>query len=169
MPQFEENSKSLRPVSPSCVVAERRRPLVAQFVVWVLRRLRTRRLRFPPAAVLDFRKGWQMNNLLRVILIGGLVACAIVVAALGLVRHDADLMAPVNLVLFVVGILVYFLPTGLAMYRDCKATAWIAVVNVLLGWTILGWFVALGWSAGGQIRESVHPIATPPTHPIPGH
>ncbi len=55
------------------------------------------------------------------------------------------------------------------MYRDCKATVWIAVVNVLLGWTIFGWFIALGWSASGKTREPGHPIGTPPTHPVPGH
>lgn len=103
-----------------------------------------------------------MKNLLRVFLIAGVVACAIVVAALGLVRHDADLMAPVNLMLFVLAILAYFLPTGLAMYRDCKATAWIAVVNVLLGWTLFGWVIALGWSAKGQVREPGHPVGALP-------
>jgi len=109
-----------------------------------------------------------MNNLLRLGLIGGLAACAIVVIALGFVRHDADLLAPVNLLLFVLGAVVYLLPTGLAMYRDCKATVWIALVNVLLGWTILGWFAALGWAASGRIREAGHVAAMRPTHPVSG-
>jgi hypothetical protein len=89
--------------------------------------------------------------------------------ALGLQRHNADLLAPVNLVLFVAGVLVYLLPTGLAMYRDCKSTAWIVAVNLLLGWTIFGWFVAMGWAASGKIREPVHPIGAPPVQPMPGH
>jgi hypothetical protein len=110
-----------------------------------------------------------MNNLLRLAVIAGLAACAIVIVALGLQRHDADLLAPVNLVLFVAGVLVYLLPTGLAMYRDCKSTAWIVAVNLLLGWTILGWFAAIGWAAGGKIREPVHPIGPPPVQPMPGH
>jgi hypothetical protein len=42
------------------------------------------------------------------------------------------------------------------------------LVNVFLGWTILGWFVALGWAASGQIRKPGHPIGTPPTHPVLG-
>lgn len=109
-----------------------------------------------------------MNNLLRLILIAGLSACAIVLIALGFVRHDADLMAPVTMMLFVLAVLVYLLPTGLAMYRDCKATIWIGLVNILLGWTLFGWFVALGWAASGQIREPGHPIALPPVHPAPG-
>jgi len=106
---------------------------------------------------LRFSGGWQMNKLLRLLIIAGLAACAIVLVALGFVRHDVDLLAPVNLVLFVLGVLVYLLPTGLAMYRDCKSTAWIAVVNVLLG-----------WAASGRIREPGHPIGTPPTRPVPG-
>ena len=109
-----------------------------------------------------------MNNLLRLIVIVGLAACAFVVVALAFVRNDKELMAPVTLILFVLGVLAYLLPSGLATYRDCKATIWIALVNVFLGWTILGWFVALGWAAGGQIREPRHPIGTPPTHPVLG-
>lgn len=110
-----------------------------------------------------------MNNWVRLAVIVGLVACGIVVVALGLARHDANLLAPVNLVLFVLGVLVYLLPTGLAMYRDCKATVWIALVNVLLGWTLFGWFVAIGWAARGQIREPGHPIGTPPAPAVPVH
>jgi hypothetical protein len=55
------------------------------------------------------------------------------------------------------------------MYRDCKSTAWIVAVNLLLGWTIFGWFVAMGWAASGKIREPVHPIGAPPVQPMPGH
>ncbi|MGO9325169.1 MAG: superinfection immunity protein [Terracidiphilus sp.] len=110
-----------------------------------------------------------MNNLLRLLVIVGLAAGAIAIVALGLERHNADLLAPVNLLLFVAGVLVYMLPAGLAMYRDCKSTAWIVVVNLLLGWTIFGWFVAMGWAASGKIREPVHPISAPPVQPLPGH
>ncbi len=110
-----------------------------------------------------------MNNLLRLLVIAGLSVGAIVIVALGLERHNADLLAPVNLVLFVAGVLVYLLPTGLAMYRDCKSTMWIAAVNVLLGWTLFGWFAAIGWAARGKIREAVHPIVAPPINPVPGH
>ncbi|MGO8813721.1 MAG: superinfection immunity protein [Terriglobia bacterium] len=110
-----------------------------------------------------------MNNLLRLLVIVGLAAWAIAMPALGLERHNADLLAPFNLLLFVAGLLVYVLPTGLAIYRDCKSTAWIVVVNLLLGWTLFGWFVALGWAAGGKIREPFHPSAPPPIHPVPSH
>ncbi|HKN21367.1 MAG TPA: superinfection immunity protein [Terracidiphilus sp.] len=110
-----------------------------------------------------------MNNLLRLLVIVGIVACCIVVVALGFARHDADLMGPVNLMLFVLGALVYLLPTGLAVYRDCRSMAWIALVNVFLGWTIVGWFAAMGWATTGKVRMPVHPVSMPPTHPMPGH
>jgi hypothetical protein len=110
-----------------------------------------------------------MNQLLRLIVIAGIVACGIVVVALGFARHDADLIAPVNIVLFVIGALVYLLPIGLALYRDCRSSAWIALVNVFLGWTVLGWFAAMGWAASGKVRVPVHPVSAPPTHPVPGH
>ena len=114
-------------------------------------------------------RGWQMNNLLRLLLNVGLAAGAIAIVALGLERHNVDLLAPLSLLLFVAGLLVYLLPTELAIYRDCKSTAWIVAVNLLLGWTIFGWFAAMGWAAGGKVHEAVHPMATPPVHPVPGH
>ncbi len=110
-----------------------------------------------------------MNNLLRLFLIAGLAACGIVIVALAFVRNDANLLAPVNLVLFLLAAAVYILPAGLAVYRDCKGTFWIVVVNVLLGWTIFGWFIALGWAASGKCVKKDYRIGAPPTHPVPGH
>jgi len=109
-----------------------------------------------------------MNQWVRFLVLVALAACGVVIVALAFGRHNADLMAPLNLVLFVVAILVYLLPTGLAIYRDCKSTAWITVVNVLLGWTIFGWFVALGWAAAGKIRRSGQTVIPPPTHLVRG-
>lgn len=110
-----------------------------------------------------------MNNMLRLILIAGLAACGIIIVALAFVRNDANLLAPVNLMLFLLAAAIYLLPSGLAVYRDCKRAFWIVVVNVLLGWTILGWFAALGWAAGGKCLKQGQPIGTTPTHPVPGH
>jgi hypothetical protein len=110
-----------------------------------------------------------MSNLLRLLVIAVLAAGVILLVALGLERHNADLLAPLNLALFVALVLLYLLPAGLAMYRDCKSTAWIVAVNLLLGWTIFGWFVAMGWAAGGKIREPVHPPGASPVQPVPGH
>lgn len=107
-----------------------------------------------------------MNSLLRVYLSATLVAVAVILIGIGLARHDADLTAPLHLLLFVIGTAVYLLPTALALYRNSTSTAWIAVLDILLGWTVFGWFVALGWAAGGKTLP-IHPA--PRSHPLAGH
>lgn len=60
-------------------------------------------------------------------------------------RKEGDLTARTFFgMLFVVTIL--FAPTGIAMLRRHPNTAGIVVVNWFLGWTIVGWAVALVWS-----------------------
>ena len=44
-------------------------------------------------------------------------------------------------------IILYFLPTVIASLRHHQQTAAIAVLNIFLGWTLLGWIAALVWSA----------------------
>jgi hypothetical protein len=109
-----------------------------------------------------------MSNLFRLFVAAGLIACAILGIAIGLARNTAALAAPAHLILFVAMIGFYLLPTILALHRNCIATGWILALNVLLGWTIFGWVVALGWAAGGKTWTA--PRATPPpVHPVPGH
>jgi RsiW-degrading membrane proteinase PrsW (M82 family) len=110
-----------------------------------------------------------MNNILRLLIVSGLVAFSIAIILLGLARHSGDLLAPFNLILLAVGIGIYFLPTMLALYRNCHATSWIVIVNVLLGWTIVGWFAVLGWAATGKADTLPPTITTPPGSPITGH
>jgi hypothetical protein len=65
------------------------------------------------------------------------------------------------MILLLLGVALYLLPSALAAYRDCRATAWIIALNILLGWTVLGWVVAIGWAASGKARKA------PPTLPAP--
>ncbi len=44
------------------------------------------------------------------------------------------------------GLLVYCAPTVIALMRGHANTASIAVVNLFLGWSLIGWVVALAWS-----------------------
>ena len=103
-----------------------------------------------------------MNNLLRLIFIGGLSACAVLLIALSMAGNTGALLAPAHLLLFVLAAVVYLLPTGLAVYRECRATIWIGLVNVFLGWTVIGWFASLGWAASGKARFPAQPITSPP-------
>jgi hypothetical protein len=110
-----------------------------------------------------------MNHLLRAFAVGGIVLVGFLAIAIGLARQDSNLLAPVHLLLFLIGMVCYLIPTALAIYRDCKATVWIAMVNVFLGWTMFGWVVALGWAACAETRPVPPAMQAPPTHPILGH
>lgn len=41
---------------------------------------------------------------------------------------------------------VYLLPTGVAQARRKKNTAAIFIFNISLGWTFIGWVIALAWA-----------------------
>lgn len=50
------------------------------------------------------------------------------------------------MVAFLVIGLLYFLPTLIAVKRTHRNMAPIAVINILLGWSLIGWVIALAWS-----------------------
>ena len=51
-----------------------------------------------------------------------------------------------GLLLLVVLLLVYFYPSVNALSKQHKNAGAIFVLNLLLGWTLLGWVAALVWS-----------------------
>lgn len=55
----------------------------------------------------------------------------------------------------ILGILLYFLPTGIAVIRSTQRGVSIFLVNLLFGWTILGWIVALIWAVKEKPRRRV--------------
>lgn len=74
-------------------------------------------------------------------------------AALALLfLQSADNSDAIGLVLILVLGALYFLPVVVATVRNCKATAGVFVVNLFLGWTLIGWVVALAWAASGDPR-----------------
>ena len=48
---------------------------------------------------------------------------------------------------------LYFLPSMIAYNRKVKSIGSLVVVNIFLGWTFIGWVVALSWSFTHNIRE----------------
>jgi hypothetical protein len=44
-------------------------------------------------------------------------------------------------------LILSFLPTVIALLRESRSTVGIFLVNLLLGWTVIGWFAALIWAA----------------------
>ena len=59
----------------------------------------------------------------------------------------------------VVLIALYFLPTVIVILRKHHNAGSISVLNLLLGWTFIGWVVALVWSASAK---RVTPSDPPP-------
>ena len=48
------------------------------------------------------------------------------------------------------GIALYFLPTIIAAVRPKKDILGIVLVNIFLGWTFIGWIVALIWALAAK-------------------
>jgi hypothetical protein len=57
--------------------------------------------------------------------------------------------------IFGFGFLFYFLPTVLAAARGKRDLVSIFVLNFLLGWTAIGWVIALVWSLKADARLAV--------------
>lgn len=53
------------------------------------------------------------------------------------------------MITFLVILFIYFIPTINALMGKVKHPNWgaIFILNLLLGWTLIGWVVALTWSA----------------------
>jgi hypothetical protein len=51
-----------------------------------------------------------------------------------------------GIVVFVISVAIYFLPTILAVLRHHRNALAVFLVNLFLGWTFIGWVAALVWS-----------------------
>jgi len=49
--------------------------------------------------------------------------------------------------------LLYFLPVLVAYSRKHRSAMAIGFLNVFLGWTLLGWLIAMVWSLTGNVEE----------------
>ena len=63
-----------------------------------------------------------------------------------------DLLQPWHILVLIFLASCYLTPAVVAMRRKCAATAGIAIINIFLGWTFVGWVVALAWAASGKVR-----------------
>jgi Superinfection immunity protein len=63
---------------------------------------------------------------------------------------------------------LYFLPAIIALVRDVPSKWSVVVINVFLGWTLIGWVVALAMAARSVPPRSRHPdtVARAP-RPVP--
>jgi hypothetical protein len=59
----------------------------------------------------------------------------------GVLDEQDELIWALVFVLFLLG--AYFIPTAVAFSRDARSRWFVAVINTFLGWTLVGWIVAL--------------------------
>ena len=52
-----------------------------------------------------------------------------------------------------VAIMIYFIPTMVANSRYHRNAGAIMMVNLLLGWTFIGWVIALVWAMTADVKE----------------
>ena len=50
-------------------------------------------------------------------------------------------------------IIIYFIPTIIAVIRKHQNIIPICILNIFLGWTILGWIASLAWSLNSDVEE----------------
>jgi hypothetical protein len=55
----------------------------------------------------------------------------------------------IGIIVFVISLFFFFLPTIIAMARHHRNKLAIFLVNLLLGWTGVGWLAALIWALVG--------------------
>jgi uncharacterized RDD family membrane protein YckC len=49
---------------------------------------------------------------------------------------------------------LYLAPAFIAARRKCKSSAGIVVLDLLLGWTLLGWVIAMVWAVSGEVTQA---------------
>lgn len=57
--------------------------------------------------------------------------------------------------IFGFGFVLYFLPAILALARSKRDTTSIFLLNLLLGWTAIGWVIALVWALKVDVPYAV--------------
>jgi len=62
------------------------------------------------------------------------------------------LLPAVFLPIFGFGFVMYFLPSIVAFARGKRDTAAIVLLNFFLGWTMIGWVVALVWAVRADVQ-----------------
>ena len=66
---------------------------------------------------------------------------------------------------FIPALAIHFLPAIVAGVRRAHNFVWILLINVFLGWTVIGWILALIWAFCDRPRY--HYTYYPPYPPYP--
>jgi len=96
----------------------------------------------------SFFEHWKRS----VLVIVGFVAICIFIGSLHLSSEQSGaLVIAIPLCLF-----LYFLPAYIAFKKEKKNKVAIFALNLFLGWTLIGWIVALVWSLTYEERKNIN-------------
>ncbi len=56
------------------------------------------------------------------------------------------------LILFVIGLVLYFLPSFIAANRNTVNRGSVLVINLFLGWTFIGWVISLAMACSNNLE-----------------
>ena len=65
------------------------------------------------------------------------------------------------------GVTFYFLPTIEASLRKHPSLSSIVLINVFLGWSLIGWVVAIAWACAGSSKPPAAARTSPSAQPAP--
>jgi hypothetical protein len=63
-------------------------------------------------------------------------------------------MVLAGLAIIAIGVALYFIPSFVAYARGHRNTSAIVVLNLLLGWTFIGWAISLVWAMTANTSQS---------------
>lgn len=69
-------------------------------------------------------------------------------------------LSPGHIVLLMAFLIVYFVPSSIAFYRNHTYKAGILALNLLLGWTFIGWVVSMVWSVVDKSNNHLSSLVT---------
>ena len=61
-----------------------------------------------------------------------------------------DGLGIVYLFVFIIGALIFFIPTFISRSRNHENKGWVLLLNILIGLSGIGWIAVLLWAALGQ-------------------
>jgi hypothetical protein len=98
----------------------------------------------------------------------GVIGLAAATLVLFMIGSGTNAVAAVAAFLFFpAAIAFYFAPAWVAQSRGHRNRMAILVLNLLLGWSVLGWVVALVWAFLSQQAVAVVPAPAPPDAAVP--
>ena len=69
-------------------------------------------------------------------------------------KAEISMLASIWTISIIFGIALFFLPTVIGIIRHKQNLVGILLVNLLAGWTFVGWVVALVWALSSTRRQT---------------